>query len=94
MNTRHQQALDYIQSTQRTTVTGPTVRAVAEKLGIHATAAQRVVTALRGKGLLKPEAGCGLVVHAVPVYKEAPAPQKVSAQTPVRQPIPKPNGKL
>lgn len=78
MSTRRQQALEFIAANQRVVTVGPTLRQLAEHLGVVPNAAQQHVAALREEGQIEDNDGRGIVVKTA---------------TPVRVPIFKPSAK-
>lgn len=74
MKTREQkiqQALDFIRRKQRRA--GPTIREVADAIGVYPNSVQQYVAELRGRGELEKESGDGLVTAR-------PDPKKVTAE--------------
>ncbi len=76
---RQSATLDVISAHQVARPTGPTIRAVAEQMGLAPNAVQRHVDALRAAGFVEHDAGLGLVIVA---------------RATTRKPIAKPGGKL
>ena len=97
MTPRQQQALDLIRAKQRVVTLGPTIRELAEALGVSVNGAQQKIGALRKAGLVAPDSGRGLVLTSSAADEESPVIQWIPKREILaqrgRQPILKPSAK-